>query len=72
MTDPDQKKIEPVQLTQEEIKILKQLVEGRKAMNWLTGRSHKVAVWITVIIGAYLTVTGQLKVWLQNWLQGGG
>ena len=71
MTD-DQKKIEELQLTNEEIKILKQMVEGQKAMRWLKARSGAIAAWVTVMIGAYLAITGQLKQWIQSWVQGGG
>ena len=67
----DQKKIEPAQLTDEEIKILKQMVEGHKAVRWLKSRSGAVAAWLTVMIGAYLAITGQFKAWVQSWLQGG-
>jgi hypothetical protein len=67
----DLKKIDPPQLTDEEIKIIKQMVEGQKAMRWLKTRSVAIAAWFTAIIGAWLAVTGQLKQWLQSMVQGG-
>jgi hypothetical protein len=69
--DPDQKKIEHPQFTDEEIRILKQVAEGQKAMAWLKKRSTAIATWLATLIGAYLALTGQLKQWLSTWLQGG-
>lgn len=71
MSDDDLKKIEDLQLTQDEIKILKAMVEGQRAMTWLKKRSGSIAAWLSVMVGAYLALTGQLKQWLQGLLQGG-
>lgn len=71
MSDDEPKKIEDLQLTQDEIKILKAMVEGQRAMTWLKKRSGSIAAWLSVMVGAYLALTGQLKQWLQGLLQGG-
>ena len=70
MTD-DQKKIEHPQLTDDEIRILKQMVEGQRAMRWLRSRSGAIAAWVSVMVGAYLALTGQVRAWLQSLVQGG-
>lgn len=71
MTDEQPKKIEDLQLTQDEIKILKAMVEGQRAMTWLKKKSGSIAAWLSVMVGAYLALTGQLKQWLQGLIQGG-
>ncbi len=71
MPDDQGKDLQNVQLTQEEIKILKAMVEGQKAMSWIKKRSGSIATWITLMLGVYLAMTGQFKQWIQSIAQGG-
>ncbi len=71
MPDDQGKDLQNVQLTQEEIKILKAMVEGQKAMVWIKKRSGSIATWITLMLGVYLAMTGQFKQWIQSIAQGG-
>lgn len=71
MPDDQGKELQNIQLTQEEIKILKAMVEGQKAMTWIKKRSGSIASWITLMLGVYLAMTGQFKQWIQSIVQGG-
>lgn len=65
-------KNKPVELTEEDIKIVKQMIEGQKAMIWFKKKSGALATYLTIIIGSYLAISGILKQWLEGLLYGKG
>lgn len=67
MTQPSATPPETPQLTAEEIAVLKSIVQGHKAITWLSTRTRGIAAWIAVLVGAAIAVL-QL---IENWPKGG-
>ena len=44
------------QLTPEEIEILKSMVQGHKAITWLSGRMKGLALWVAAIVGGLVAL----------------
>lgn len=60
----------PPKLTDDEVRILKEIVRGHQATRWVAARLKIVATWFAAIVGAWLLAEGQLAKYLQRLLGG--
>jgi hypothetical protein len=59
----DQEENNP-QLTPEEIRILKNVIEREKALSWLSKSVKYIAGWVVIVFGAWALFSQKLTNWL--------
>lgn len=53
-------------LSDEEIKILKEMVEQEKNYRWLRSWIRSVASWVAIVISAIALLWDKIKIWISS------
>ena len=53
------------QLSEDDLIVLKDLAEGQRSLKWIGAKMKSLAIWFTVMVGAYLMFAKQVAEWLR-------